>query len=127
MLFLEASLKIFMEKGFLLKRFERLRIPFPIKAEQVMRLNENKSFDYKEAVNNAVKYSRCSVITTTFEQLPGKQVSMTIADNGNGFDKAVIKPGNGLINMQERARQINGTLTISSASPGTAVTLVFPV
>ena len=37
---------------FLLKLFERLHIPFPIKAEQVMRLNENKSFDCKEAVNN---------------------------------------------------------------------------
>lgn len=90
-------------------------------------IRKNIFLIYKEAVNNAVKYSRCSVITTKFEQLPDKQVSMKVADNGNGFDKAVIKPGNGLINMQERARQINGTLTISSASPGTAVTLVFPV
>jgi nucleoside-diphosphate-sugar epimerase len=29
--------------------FERLRIPFPIKAEQVLRLNENKDFRYAEA------------------------------------------------------------------------------
>ena len=33
----------------LLGLFERLRIPFPIKAEQVLRLNENKSFSYEEA------------------------------------------------------------------------------
>jgi nucleoside-diphosphate-sugar epimerase len=33
----------------LLKIFERLRIPFPIKAEQVLRLNENKNFDYQDA------------------------------------------------------------------------------
>jgi len=33
----------------LLKLFERLRIPFPIKAEQVLRLNEDKSFSYEEA------------------------------------------------------------------------------
>ena len=33
----------------LLKLFERLRIPFPIKAEQVLRLNENKNFNYGEA------------------------------------------------------------------------------
>jgi nucleoside-diphosphate-sugar epimerase len=33
----------------LLKFFERLHIPFPIKAEQVLRLNENKSFSYEEA------------------------------------------------------------------------------
>jgi nucleoside-diphosphate-sugar epimerase len=33
-----------------LKFFERLRLPFPIRAEQVLRLNENKSFGYEEAM-----------------------------------------------------------------------------
>jgi uncharacterized protein YbjT (DUF2867 family) len=33
----------------LLKLFEKMRIPFPIKAEQVLRLNENKDFSYAEA------------------------------------------------------------------------------
>ena len=33
----------------MLSLFERLRIPFPIKAEQVMRLNENKDFTYADA------------------------------------------------------------------------------
>jgi nucleoside-diphosphate-sugar epimerase len=33
----------------LLKFFERLHVPFPIKAEQVLRLNENKNFSYEEA------------------------------------------------------------------------------
>lgn len=33
----------------LLGLFERLRIPFPIKAEQVLRLNENKDFSYAVA------------------------------------------------------------------------------
>jgi len=33
----------------LLGFFERIRIPFPIKAEQVLRLNENKDFSYAEA------------------------------------------------------------------------------
>lgn len=33
----------------ILSLFERLRIPFPIKAEQVLRLNENKDFRYAEA------------------------------------------------------------------------------
>lgn len=32
-----------------LSLFERLGIPFPIKAEQVLRLNENKDFSYAEA------------------------------------------------------------------------------
>jgi nucleoside-diphosphate-sugar epimerase len=33
----------------MLRLFERTRIPFPIKAEQVLRLNENKDFSYAEA------------------------------------------------------------------------------
>ena len=33
----------------MLKFFGRLHIPFPIKAEQVLRLNENKNFSYEEA------------------------------------------------------------------------------
>jgi len=33
----------------LLGLFERMRIPFPIKAEQVLRLNENKDFSYADA------------------------------------------------------------------------------
>jgi nucleoside-diphosphate-sugar epimerase len=33
----------------LLSFFEKIRFPFPIKAEQVLRLNENKAFSYEEA------------------------------------------------------------------------------
>ena len=33
----------------LLRVFERIHLPFPIKAEQVLRLNENKDFKYAEA------------------------------------------------------------------------------
>ena len=33
----------------MLSLFERMRIPFPIKAEQVLRLNENKDFTYSDA------------------------------------------------------------------------------
>ena len=33
----------------LLKFFEHTHIPFPIKAEQILRLNENKNFSYEEA------------------------------------------------------------------------------
>jgi nucleoside-diphosphate-sugar epimerase len=33
----------------LLRLFEQIRIPFPLKAEQVLRLNEDKAFSYAEA------------------------------------------------------------------------------
>ena len=34
---------------FLAELFERLHIPFPVKAEQILRLNENKDFKYEDA------------------------------------------------------------------------------
>jgi uncharacterized protein YbjT (DUF2867 family) len=36
----------------LLRLLERLHIPFPVKAEQVLRLNENKNFSYEEAARD---------------------------------------------------------------------------
>jgi hypothetical protein len=33
----------------LLNLFEKIRLPLPIKSEQVLRLNENKDFSYIEA------------------------------------------------------------------------------
>ena len=36
----------------LLKFFERLHVPFPIKAEQILRLNENKNFSYEEGARD---------------------------------------------------------------------------
>lgn len=35
-----------------MKFFERFHLPFPIKAEQVLRLNENKNFDYTDATTD---------------------------------------------------------------------------
>ncbi len=36
----------------LVKLFERFSIPFPLKAEQIMRLNEHKNFDYDSAAQD---------------------------------------------------------------------------
>ncbi len=46
---METSRPVEARCGSLLKLFEKMHIPFPIKAEQVLRLNENKDFSYAEA------------------------------------------------------------------------------
>ena len=43
----------------MLRLFEQIRLPFPIKSEQVLRLNENKNFSYEEAQRD-FKYRPCS-------------------------------------------------------------------
>jgi ligand-binding sensor domain-containing protein/two-component sensor histidine kinase len=77
---------------------------------------ESRQFLYlifKEAMNNAVKYSECSEIAMKIS-VERKKLSITLQDNGKGFSKDTLKAGNGLINMQERAKKIKGELRIES-------------
>lgn len=82
---------------------------------------------FKEAVNNAAKYSHCSKcsIHITLHQ---KRLLLTIADNGIGFDVMKADSGNGLSNMQKRAEAIKGRISVQSKpGEGTKVTVNIPV
>jgi signal transduction histidine kinase len=53
---------------------------------------------------------------------------MTISDDGCGFKEEQISAGNGLRNMQNRAKRLNGTLEIkSTANAGTIGLVNFPI
>jgi ligand-binding sensor domain-containing protein/two-component sensor histidine kinase len=78
---------------------------------------------FKEAINNAVKYSGTEMIWVKIDLL-NKKLTMLIKDEGKGFDEATIIKGNGLKNMFTRAKEIKGTVTIESfAGKGTTVSL----
>ncbi len=82
---------------------------------------------FKEALNNAVKYSGCHSINAEII-LKNHQLQMRISDDGNGFDVNTIKKGNGLSNMKKRTAAHGGTFTItSSAGEGTELTVLFTV
>jgi signal transduction histidine kinase len=92
-----------------------------------LRLNINQRRDlyliFKEALNNAAKYSTCKNVRIKLRQQAGI-LSMEIADDGKGFDEQSIQPGNGLRNMRQRAKQMGGTLeVISGKETGTNVAL----
>ena len=55
-----------------LNAFERLRLRLPVKAEQILRLNEDKAFDHKEAVEDFGYHPRLS-----------PKVSSGVAGDGN--------------------------------------------
>ncbi|MBC7868357.1 MAG: hypothetical protein H7X88_12550, partial [Gloeobacteraceae cyanobacterium ES-bin-316] len=76
----------------------------------------------KEAINNAVKYSHATVIELSIKEFDNKRIEFSINDNGNGFDAVRVKKGNGLINMQQRTRDINGEFSLKS-SPGQGTTI----
>jgi signal transduction histidine kinase len=76
---------------------------------------------FKEAVNNAVKYSGSGEISIVVK-MDDKQFYFSITDLGCGFDLNDRKIGNGITNMQERAKMIHGKLSIESApNQGTGV------
>ncbi|MDM7921445.1 MAG: two-component regulator propeller domain-containing protein [Pyrinomonadaceae bacterium] len=90
---------------------------------------------YKEAVNNAVKYSECRHARCTFT-VDGDRLRLEIADDGKGFDtSAVLSPefkpdmgGNGLASILRRAADLEGTCRINSViGKGTTVTLTVPL
>ena len=84
----------------------------------------------QEAINNIVKHAgtKDAVIRFVVEDTA---VSVTIADEGIGFDANA--PSNdhghiGLTSMQERARELGGTLTINAQpGAGTKIKVVVPI
>ena len=83
----------------------------------------------QEALQNVVKHSGAprATLRLTTEQ---REVVLTIADDGAGFDPAAVrrKETLGLLSMRERARLVNGHLIVSSeVSGGTLVELRVPV
>ncbi len=72
----------------------------------------------QEALQNAIKYSASHEITVRLSGTPDG-LTLTIADNGTGFDvDAARDRGLGLTSMVERLEPFGGTLTVRS-TPGT--------
>lgn len=70
----------------------------------------------KEAINNAAKYASCSqFLVSVRKNIQGYRIE--IQDNGKGFDPENITKGNGLMNMQKRAKDLRADFEIES-SPG---------
>lgn len=81
---------------------------------------------FKEAVNNAAKYSKATQVNVKLDT-DGKILSMEVKDDGIGFNEKDAD-GNGLGNMQKRADALRGKLSIQSKpGEGTAIKLVIPV
>jgi two-component system sensor histidine kinase UhpB len=77
-------------------------------------IRKNLFLIFKEALNNAMKYSQCTEIRIRLA-LASTRLTLEINDNGDGFNFKEIKPGNGLNNMRDRAVLMNGQLEIKTA------------
>jgi ligand-binding sensor domain-containing protein/signal transduction histidine kinase len=104
-----------------------------------LEMEKRKSFYsiFKEAVNNVIKYSDCKVLAVDISEKGGR-IIMKIVDDGKGFDLSktsegykssdVYGGGNGLKNMQNRAKEMKGSLKMhSEPGKGTSIELNFPI
>lgn len=82
---------------------------------------------FKEAVNNAAKYSKCTKAEVML-LVEKKQLMLRVSDNGCGFDVKTADNGNGLGNMYKRADALHGKLRIESEmGKGTVIQLSVPL
>jgi signal transduction histidine kinase len=81
---------------------------------------------FKEAVNNAAKYSGACSMKIKLQKV-FNDIEMEITDNGKGFEQVGKIFMNGLKNMQARAASMNAKLEIiSGIDKGTSVIVKIP-
>ena len=80
-----------------------------------------------EVFTNAIKHSAASTVAVFTARVPGA-VHIVIEDDGRGFVPGEPGAGHGLHNLELRAQQAGGTLTVESKpAKGTRVILSLPV
>ncbi|MDR6195806.1 two-component regulator propeller domain-containing protein [Siphonobacter sp. SORGH_AS_0500] len=91
-----------------------------------MGVSRHVIFLFKEAISNTLKHAQATETRLIFKQENNRPTIQWI-DNGKGFESSKRMTGNGLLNMESRARKFNGTLQVISASEaGTSITLSLP-
>ncbi len=82
---------------------------------------------FKEAVNNAAKYSKAETVWIDIS-VQNRKLILCVKDNGVGFTADNADNGNGIGNMKKRADGINGRLDIhSKEGEGTKIRLSVPL
>jgi signal transduction histidine kinase len=80
----------------------------------------------REAVQNALRHGRPTVIGVVVGQ-SGDTITLTITDDGGGFDVSTVTPGHGIANMQARVTGLGGRIEISGDGGSTRIDVCFPL
>lgn len=80
----------------------------------------------REAVQNALRHARPTAIGVVVGQ-SGDAITLTITDDGGGFDVSTVTPGNGIANMQARVTGLGGRIEISGNGGSTRIDACFPI
>ncbi|MEP7253862.1 MAG: PAS domain S-box protein [Ginsengibacter sp.] len=106
-----------------------LKIEFSASGFEEENLNEKFKLNLfrivQEQINNTIKHAQASLMRIDFKETKD-QISVSISDNGVGFDTSVSRKGVGINNLVSRAELYKGKVSISSAPhEGCAVTITF--
>lgn len=96
-------------------------LPFFVSAERRLILYRI----IQESLNNIVKHAGATFITVALEYTKA-ELSISIKDNGNGFDTEQMPKGVGLLNINHRAAMIDSTVIVNS-TPGQGTTVLIRV
>jgi signal transduction histidine kinase len=81
----------------------------------------------QEALTNCVRHARADRIHVSITGRP-QTLEVSISDNGVGFEQGSRRPGLGLRGIEERVRELNGSVDIQSAKgEGTTLIIRLPV
>jgi ligand-binding sensor domain-containing protein/two-component sensor histidine kinase len=96
--------------------------------EESLSMEQRRDFFliFKEAVNNAAKYSQSNQVWVEIKK-SGANILLRIRDDGRGFFVNGALSTNGLKNMRARAASLKARLNITSApGKGTTIQLILP-
>jgi signal transduction histidine kinase/streptogramin lyase len=93
------------------------RLPLPIE-DTLFRMGQ-------EAMTNAVRHGACRTLQITLDVKDGT-ITLTVEDDGSGFDPSRTENGSGITGMKERIERLGGTLLLKS-EPGRGTHLVASV
>ncbi len=89
-----------------------------------MEYRQNLYLIFKEGINNCIKHSRCKRIMLD-TNLKGRNLEITLKDDGQGMANSNSSLGNGMHTMETRARAIGGRISvISNPQKGTSIKFV---
>lgn len=77
----------------------------------------------QECTQNIIKHAGATRAAYEFEA-EGNRLQIVVRDNGSGFDAGKESTGNGLRNIRNRVKELNGNITIESGGDnGTVITI----
>jgi len=102
------------------ERWQQYRLPLDMSRNLIM--------IFKEAMNNCLKYAEAKNVQLTAMMDEQGFFHLMLQDDGKGFDLETVRRGNGLANMDTRAKRLGGALIIDSMpGQGTSLKLTFKI